>query len=291
LPRSDATCTVSDAEGVPRQARIGSAQLVPFVFQPAVDGQEIAVSNPSRFVMISARGCLRGTDPRNALDDDTQFKYVHDLSTSLVALGHEVEIWTVQCDDQPQTVKTQDGVLIRRFPGQRDYLVPRVRPCGWVAEWVACASAHLVKAPGVVATLVTHGWEAGVAGRSLADRFGFAQIHVPHALEDQGNDQSPSSLTWQVDEDRQSCRAASAVVATTAIQRDVLVDEQYAAPADRVVIVLPGPDIGRRFIAALPRVRDRAAPVALASIGVMSSADIESARGRHPRYISTAVAS
>jgi hypothetical protein len=251
------------------------------------------VSNPRRFIMISARGCLGATDLRNARDDDTQFKYVQDLSASLVALGHEVEIWTVQCDDQPPTEKAQTGVLIRRFPGQRDYLVPRVRPCGWVAEWVACASAHLVKAPGVVATLVTHGWEAGIAGRSLADRFGFAQIHVPHALQDLSedvNEQSPSSFTWQVDEDRQTCRAASAVVATTAAQRDVLVDEHYAAPADRVVIVPPGPDVGRRFIAALPRATDRVAPVTLASIGVVSSAEIESARGRHPRYIDTAIA-
>src|SRR5688572_6557535 len=74
--------------------------------------------------------------------------YLVALSKSLVGLGHEVEIWTVQCDDEPATGRTGDGVTIRRFPGRRDYTVPRLRPCAWVSEWVACATAHLTGSPG-----------------------------------------------------------------------------------------------------------------------------------------------
>ena len=119
-----------------------------------------------RFVMIrpgldASRGAGGGAG------GEALASYLVALSKSLVGLGHEVEIWTVQCDDEPPTGKIGDGETIRRFPGRRDYLVPRLRPCAWVSEWVACATAHLTSAPGgdgsvaVSATLVTFGWEAG----------------------------------------------------------------------------------------------------------------------------------
>ena len=65
------------------------------------------------------------------------------------------------------------------FADGRAFQAPRVRACGWVAEWVACATSHIMTAPGIIATLITFDWEAGVAGRLLAQRFRFDLVHVP----------------------------------------------------------------------------------------------------------------
>ncbi len=245
--------------------------------------------------MICVAESLRAIDACDRLHAGRQSRYVDALSQALVGLGHEVEIWTVRGggDDQPAAEQREAAPIIRRFPGQRENLVPRVRPCGWVSEWVACATAHLERAPGVVATLVTHHWEAGVAGRSLAERFGLAQVHVPHVPQVEELDdgpcarpeaQNPATIAWQVDEDRETCQVASAVIATSASQRDVLLAEPYCAPAARVAVVDPGPGMGRRFLAALPPAPECADPIPLASIGVLNAAAMHTLSGRRPPW-------
>ena len=186
--------------------------------------------------------------------------YAGEVAGSLAALGHRVEVWTARCPDESEAERLGSGVLIRRFRGRCDYVAPRVRPCGWVSEFVAHAADRLADEPTVASTLVTHNWEAGVAGRALARRFRLAQVHVPHALtgggaEHEGRDGTGTdpgcAEIRRMEEERETCREAWRVVATSARHRESLIAEPLHVPMDRVVVVPPGHGIGQRFAAAL----------------------------------------
>jgi hypothetical protein len=188
--------------------------------------------------------------------------YILDLSASLRRLGHDVEIWTVQREAAEPPAEVLDaGDVIRRFRGYRENAVPRVRPCAWVAEWVTCATAHLRTAPGVAAasTLVSFDWEPGVAGRLLAQQFGVDLVHVPFASASALPDVEHATLHepispergWRScrrdDEDRETCRFAATVIATTPDHAELL-----SGCARRVACVPAGADVGARFVAELP---------------------------------------
>jgi D-inositol-3-phosphate glycosyltransferase len=188
------------------------------------------------------------------------------LSNSIRTLGHTVEVWGLRTGGQLEAEIAEGGVLIRRFAGGQG-LIPKVRPCSWVPGWVANAAAHLARAPKSGSVLVSHGWESGVAGKLLADRFGLPLVHVPHELSlgdaDQVADEASvdchaAASYRQLEDEREICRAACKVLARDAAQRDLLVRKDgYAVPAPRVAIV--GQNVAdwtvaaRQFVDALPR--------------------------------------
>jgi hypothetical protein len=225
----------------------------------------------------------------------TAHDYVHDLSSSLRQFGHDVEIWTVRRGIAEPSAEVSDaGNVIRRFRGYREHSVPRVRPCAWVAEWVTCATAHLQAVPGVAAacTLVSFDWEPGVAGRLLAQRFGIDLVHVPcipelPAAQHTSGYEAISPESWRRscrggDEDRETCRFASTVIATTPDQEQLL-----NGCARHVAYVPAGADVGARFVAALPfaaaRVLDTTLRLAeLATADPLDAVPAASSTGRGP---------
>jgi hypothetical protein len=215
------------------------------------------MSTRRRFVLVcsddlaSAVLCDLESQPNHA-----QAAAVRDLTVSLARSGHEVEVWTVQRHGEPAAQVGVAGLLVRRFPGRQEHLVPRVRPCWWVAEWVTCATSHLMTAPAgaaVDATLVTFGTEAGVAGRLLSQRFGFNLVHVPDA------GQPAAEFTDRfAQETGETCRCASAVFDA-------------------------GPDLTDRLLHAIPPDRrNRGDSVALASLGAEPLAEANDSTARGP---------
>jgi glycosyl transferase family 4 len=244
------------------------------------------MTQPRRFVMICSGDAAPVTSAPRDGGDEGCTRFLRDLSTSLTRLGHEVETWTVQRDGQPPVEGGPGGTLIRRFPGQRDYLVPRLRPCWWVSEWVTCATAHLAKSPNLSVTLVTFGWEAGAAGRLLAQRFGLDLVHVPDApssgrattsLLGSGDADASYGATRRREEDVETCRYAVALVATSLPAYDAFLsmEPQWVDP-DRVTCVTAGADVAARFVAALPPARrDQAGSTPPDAASLASLADDE----------------
>jgi hypothetical protein len=217
------------------------------------------------FVLICSGVLAPAVIPgHDAPDAGGQGAALRDVALSLARHGHEVEVWTVQSGDERPTQLGVDGLFVRRFRGRDAHLVPSSRPCWWVAEWVTCATAHLMTAPedaAIDATLVTFGAEAGVAGRLLALRFGFDLIHVP--------DSAPPSAEFSsrlAHEDEETCRVASAVVPAGPELPDWI---PHAAP---------------------PRWVDRSASVPLASLGDDSQDESNDSAERGPWHWYTAAA-
>jgi hypothetical protein len=260
-----------------------------------------------RFVLIYS-GELEG-DVRQpagaAIAGDNCGHYASDLAASLTRLGHEAEIWTVRRSGQSPLERGLGGAMIRRFPGQRDYLVPRMRPCWWVSDWVATATEQLAASAGADVTFVTFHWEAGLAGRLLAQRFGCELVHVPcvrstamqasffSVAEMPTSDRCcPGEPARRKHEEADTLRRATALIARTTDEFDLLRAEaglQYPPDAAPLVAHVPdGPDLGARFLAAVPASRhtptDRALTSAtLASLGTQEEPAVPQQSGRARR--------
>jgi hypothetical protein len=205
------------------------------------------MEEPNRnFVMVLARIPGATAPEPGQPATDARVGCVMSLAASLAGLGNVVEVWDVRAHGQPETEVVHGGVLVRRFAGDPG-LIPKVRPCAWIPGWVADAAAQLSRMPYARVTLVTHGWEAGVAGRRLAEHFALRLVHVPHSLAlcegghaamDHPSDLTGVVCSRQLEEEREVCRAASRVLALTSVQRDFLVGaEGYRVPAEKVTFI------------------------------------------------------
>ena len=161
----------------------------------------------------------------------------------LARIGRPVEIWTRQCGDRGETELHAQCVTVHRVPCADCGSVRRQLPGEYVAEFVARAAERLARRPIDHTTLVSHYWDAGIAGKLLAVRFGLAHVHVPHALvvedpETMGADgPGVRELARRMREERETCRAASRVIATSPAQRDLLLVDPYALAPAKVVLV------------------------------------------------------
>jgi hypothetical protein len=237
------------------------------------------VDRPRSFILVAAPYDIDVPTTDAARDYGERPSYIRELGESLVGMGHEVEVWAVQGPEAAARELLADGLLVRRFRARRDYLVPRVRPAEWISEWTSCASDHLSRMPGLLATLVTFHWESGIAGRTLATRFGLAHVHVPQgytADRSSGQFLAGHESPRRIEEDRRTCETASAVVVESGRAGEALQNDLPTLPFDRLSTVPRGRDFGRRFLAALPQETD-----VLSSSTTLASAD-EVARSNGP---------
>jgi mannosylfructose-phosphate synthase len=194
-----------------------------------------------KLIMIWIRGDVTAAGAAPA-DAAQQAERVLEQSRALVRLGYEVELWTRRCADRPETEVLARGVPVRRFACGDCGCVREPTPCEYVAEFVTAAAEVLAPLPPAGVMLVSHSWDAGIAAKLLAARFGVAHVHVPHALGVEEHpaiaDDAPAArdLTRRVREERETCRAASRVIASTPAQRDLLVGPTYGVPPTRVVV-------------------------------------------------------
>jgi mannosylfructose-phosphate synthase len=212
-----------------------------------------------RIAMISTHGYVAAQPPLGKADTGGQVVYVLELSRKLAALGCTVDIWTRQFEDQPDQEDIAPGLRLLRAPcGGRDF-IPKERLAPFIPEWCMRALARMESLGAGYDLLISHYWDAGLAGQRLAAELRVPHYFVPHSLGEwkrrQMEEDFPGSaddleatynFRERIDAERRLIQASPGVVATTPAQVDLLRDA-YGADPRAMLIWPPGYDDHRFF--------------------------------------------
>lgn len=205
----------------------------------------------SKVIMMWIRGDVTTAVTEDGAPWVDQPARVIEHARELADRGCDVEVWTRLCGDGPQALRLFGRVDVRRFPCGDCGSVRQPTPCEYIEEFIHRAADRLVEIAPSLPTLVGHSWDAGVAARHLALRFGLPFVFVPHVLGVEEHPILPADgpaareLSRRIREERETCRAASRVVALTAEQRELLLADPYAVRLERVAFSRVGPRIAR----------------------------------------------
>jgi mannosylfructose-phosphate synthase len=209
--------------------------------------------------MVSLHGYVAAVPPLGAADTGGQVVYVLELSRKLAQLGYDVDIWTRRFDDQSAAEEVAPRVRILRAPCGGPGFLPKERLVDAVPEW--CENAlRLIREEGIGYTFVnSHYWDAGLAGRHLADVLGVPHVHTPHSLglwkQRQMEQDFPGDLArleerynfaQRIREERELYHQAAVVLATTPVQLDLL-RTGYEVPQGQMHMIPPGYDDNRYY--------------------------------------------
>jgi mannosylfructose-phosphate synthase len=106
----------------------------------------------------------------------------------------------------------------------------------------------------------SHYWDAGLAGQALANRFGIVHVHTPHSIGSWKRDQMDCSsqekeekynFSTRIREEKVIYDECDLLIATTPVQRDILIGEDYDTPLDKIYVIPPGYDDERFFPVSL----------------------------------------
>lgn len=212
-----------------------------------------------RIAMLSTHGYVAAHPPLGALDTGGQVVYVLELSKKLAQLGHEIDIWTRQFEDQPEIEVVAEQVRIIRVPcGGRDF-VPKEYLHALLPEWEENA-LQLINTHGLHYDFInSHYWDAGVAGMHLGAALGVAHLHTPHSLGlwkqremeadfpgDAEKFEKLYNFSERISNERQIYRSAYRVLATTPQQLD-LIQGDYGVAPEKCFMIPPGYDDNRFF--------------------------------------------
>jgi len=212
--------------------------------------------SPRRIMMISLHGYVSAEPEFGLPDTGGQVVYVLRLSESLARLGFTVDIYTRLFDGQPPIETIADGVRIVRIPAGGDDLIRKEWMCDVVPEWVDNAASFIAARRLSYSLIDSHYWDAGLAGDALGRRLGVEHVHTPHSIgwwKRDNMDGDPADLEGEynfarrIRDERAIYDRASAIVATTPQQRDILLDAVYGVDPGKVAIIPPGFDDARFF--------------------------------------------
>ena len=212
-----------------------------------------------RIAMVSLHGYVAAEPPLGAADTGGQVVYVLELSRKLAQLGYEVDIWTRRFDDQPETESVAPRVRLLRAPCGGPGFLPKERLVEHVPEWCEHALRRM-RAEGLTYSFIdSHYWDAGAAGRHLADVLSVPHVFTPHSLglwkkrqmeQDFPGDADRLEERYNFDqrirEERAIGQDAALVLATTPVQLDML-RADYEIPEERSHMIPPGYDDNRYF--------------------------------------------
>ena len=231
-----------------------------------------ATSTKPRLCIISTHGYVAATPPLGAADTGGQVVYVLELSKKLAQLGYEVDIWTRQFENQPRLEPVAEGVRIIRTPCGNAEFIPKEYLYLGIPEWCEHAQ-QFIKQNGLSYQFInSHYWDAGWAGRSLAEALKIPHVHTPHSLgtwkrfqmakdyPDQLSDfERRYNFAERILHERSIYRDATLLVATTPEQMDVIAKD-YKVPMASCRMIPPGYDDTRFYSvseASRKAIRDR----------------------------------
>ena len=135
-----------------------------------------------RIALVSTHGYVAASPPLGAADTGGQVVYVLELAKKLAQLGHHVDVWTRQFEDQPDCERVQPRVRILRVPcGGREFIAKEYLHQS-LREWSQAALARMAREDLHYRFVNSHYWDAGVAGRYLCAELGIPHLHTPHSL-------------------------------------------------------------------------------------------------------------
>ncbi|MBN2049879.1 MAG: glycosyltransferase [Spirochaetales bacterium] len=207
-----------------------------------------------RIAMVSTHGYVAAEPPLGAPDTGGQVVYVLELSKTLARHGYKVDIFTRCFEDQPGEESVDDQVRILRFPCGGGDFIPKEYLCGHIDEWAENALS-CIEANNLSYELInSHYWDAGLAGTILSERLSTFHVFTPHSLgswkkrqmmEDYPDDdtsfEEKYNFTERIASERELFHTVDRVIATTPIQRDILL-EDYDPDPDKVIVLPPGYD-------------------------------------------------
>jgi mannosylfructose-phosphate synthase len=212
-----------------------------------------------RLAMVSTHGYVASNPPLGAADTGGQVVYVLELAKKLAQLGHQVDIWTRQFEDQPQIEQVSQRVRIIRAPcGGRNFIA-KERLCDSLPEWHRQA-LRFIQAHGLRYEYInSHYWDGGLAGQSLSNALGVPHVHTPHSLgiwkKRQTEADAPGetaeleetfNFARRIREEQSLYAAADVVVATTPEQLNLLLRD-YEVTKPKCRMIPPGYDDTRFY--------------------------------------------
>jgi len=218
-----------------------------------------ADSTLPRIAMVSTHGYVAANPPLGAADTGGQVVYVLELSKKLALLGHQVDIWTRQFEDQPALEFVADRVRIIRVPSGGREFIRKEFLYEYLPEWHRHA-VRLIRQHDLRYNFInSHYWDAGIAGQRLSKALKVPHVHTPHSLglwkKRQMKDDSPRkardferhyNFRRRITEESRIYRECDLVIATTPPQVDLIVKD-YKTPEYKVRMVPPGYDDHRFF--------------------------------------------
>lgn len=216
-------------------------------------------SESRRVAMISTHGYVAASPILGAADTGGQVVYVIELSKQLARLGYLVDIWTRHFEDQPEVEPVCSGVRIIRIPCGGSKFIPKEYLHESLEEWVSGAMQLIRENRLNYEFLNSHYWDAGIAGRGLAEKLNVPHYHTPHSLgiwkmrqmeadfpNNKENFEARYNFTVRNREEHRLYQDSDRILATTPVQIDMLV-EDYALPLAKLCLVSPGYDESRFF--------------------------------------------
>ncbi len=169
---------------------------------------------------------------------------VRELAARLVAEGSSVEVFTrANGADLPPTIRTDDGYAVHHIKAGPPHLSKEDQASHLCAFYLAL-STH----PALAGVDLIHGhyWMSGWVGRQAKARLGIPLVQTFHTLARQKNDSlapgdAPEPALRLTAEER-IASTADALIASTATERQLLVDRYGAAPG-AVHVIEPGVDL------------------------------------------------
>ena len=214
------------------------------------------MSIKQRIMMISTHGYVAAEPEFGRPDTGGQVVYVLELSKCLARMGYQVDVLTRRFEDQPAVEEVDQRVRVLRFPcGGREF-IPKETLYEHIPEWVENVRQYIQAKRLRYSFIVSHYWDAGLAGQALSARLGILHVHTPHSIGSWKRDnmnEDPEELERKYNF-RQRIRhekivydECDALIATTPAQRDILTDSAYDVPREKIYVIPPGYDDSRFF--------------------------------------------
>ncbi len=209
-----------------------------------------------RIMMISTHGYVSANPEFGKPDTGGQVVYVLELARHLARLGHEVDIFTRQFEDQAADEEVDERVRLLRVPCGGGEFVPKETLCNHIPEWVERAH-ELIETQGWTYTFInSHYWDAGLAGQALANRLRIPHVHTPHSIGSWKRDNMDGdadelerkyNFRTRIREEKVIYDECDELIATTPQQRDILHKGEYDVPSEKICVIPPGYDDTRFF--------------------------------------------
>jgi mannosylfructose-phosphate synthase len=211
-------------------------------------------------MMISTHGYVAAEPEFGKPDTGGQVVYILELSKCLARMGYAVDILTRRFEEQPFVERIGERIRVLRFPCGGEDFIPKEVLCESIPEWVESVSRWIQVERLTYKLINSHYWDAGLAGQSLANRFGIPHVHTPHSIgswkrDNMGGDPDEMETKYnfrkRIREEKVIYDECDLLIATTPAQRAVLTDDAYDVSLEKIRVIPPGYDDQRFYPVSL----------------------------------------